>query len=171
MARGWATNPVVRNGRAVRHEETQRRGADHFVQFHVRDSACWSFHPYRRNRLAVLCRTSAFCYFSGARKLDAPIYLRLRSTALPTHFSTATKPSALLFARRLVKTTDQAFTLATADGEFANLIRLWVAPAFLQTTLSFEAAAAAGVPHRIANQRELSRQSVEPREGGPCLRR
>ena len=46
----------------------------------------------------------------------------------------------IAFARRLVKTTDQGFTLATADGEFANLIRLWVAPAFLQTALSFEAA-------------------------------
>ena len=46
----------------------------------------------------------------------------------------------IAFARRLVKTTDQAFTLATADGEFANVIRLWVAPAVLQTALSFEAA-------------------------------
>ncbi len=44
------------------------------------------------------------------------------------------------FARRLVKTTDQAFTLATAEGEFANLIRLRVAPALLQTAFSFEAA-------------------------------
>jgi len=34
----------------------------------------------------------------------------------------------IAFARRLVKTTDQAFTLATAEGEFANLIRVRVAP-------------------------------------------
>jgi 2-polyprenyl-6-methoxyphenol hydroxylase-like FAD-dependent oxidoreductase len=46
----------------------------------------------------------------------------------------------IAFARRLVKTTDQAFTVATADGEFANLMRVWIAPAALQAALSFEAA-------------------------------
>jgi len=46
----------------------------------------------------------------------------------------------IAFARRLVKTTDRAFTVATADGEFANLIRLWIAPVALQAALSFEAA-------------------------------
>ncbi len=46
----------------------------------------------------------------------------------------------IAFARRLVKTTDQAFTVATADGEFANLIRVWLAPAVLQAALSFDAA-------------------------------
>jgi 2-polyprenyl-6-methoxyphenol hydroxylase-like FAD-dependent oxidoreductase len=46
----------------------------------------------------------------------------------------------IAFARRLVKTTDQAFTVATADGEFANLIRVWIAPVVLQAALSFEAA-------------------------------
>jgi hypothetical protein len=44
------------------------------------------------------------------------------------------------FARRLVKTTDQAFTLATAKGEFADRIRLWVAPAVLRAAFSFDAA-------------------------------
>src|SRR5271154_6900843 len=34
----------------------------------------------------------------------------------------------IAFARRLVKTTDQAFTVATADGEFANLVRVWLPP-------------------------------------------
>ncbi len=46
----------------------------------------------------------------------------------------------IAFTRRLVKTTDQAFTLATAEGEFANLIRVRVAPVVLGTALSFEAA-------------------------------
>jgi 2-polyprenyl-6-methoxyphenol hydroxylase-like FAD-dependent oxidoreductase len=46
----------------------------------------------------------------------------------------------IAFARRLVKTTDQAFTVATADGAFANLVRLWLAPVVLEAALSFEAA-------------------------------
>ena len=46
----------------------------------------------------------------------------------------------IAFARRLVKTTDQAFTVATADGQFANLVRVWLAPVVLEAALSFEAA-------------------------------
>jgi 2-polyprenyl-6-methoxyphenol hydroxylase-like FAD-dependent oxidoreductase len=45
----------------------------------------------------------------------------------------------IAFARRLVKTTDQAFTVATADGEFANLVRIWLAPVVLEAALSFGA--------------------------------
>ncbi len=46
----------------------------------------------------------------------------------------------IAFARRLVRTTDQAFTIATAQGEFANLIRIWVAPVVIPAALSFAAA-------------------------------
>ena len=77
----------------------------------------------------------------------------------------------IAFARRLVKTTDQAFTVATADGEFANLVRVWLAPIVLQAALSFEAVRGVRVPHRIANQCELSREPAEPGQGGPCSRR
>jgi len=44
----------------------------------------------------------------------------------------------IAFARRLVKTTDQAFTIATAQGGFADLIRLWIAPVVMPAALSFE---------------------------------
>jgi 2-polyprenyl-6-methoxyphenol hydroxylase-like FAD-dependent oxidoreductase len=43
------------------------------------------------------------------------------------------------FARRLVKTTDQAFSLVTAPGEFANLVRLWIAPVALSGAFKLEA--------------------------------
>ena len=43
------------------------------------------------------------------------------------------------FARRLVRTTDQAFTIATAQGELANLVRIWVAPVVIPAALRFEA--------------------------------
>jgi 2-polyprenyl-6-methoxyphenol hydroxylase-like FAD-dependent oxidoreductase len=46
----------------------------------------------------------------------------------------------IAFARRLVKTTDQAFTLVSADGALANLVRVRVAPEILRTVLSFAAA-------------------------------
>ena len=74
----------------------------------------------------------------------------------------------IAFARRLVKTTDQAFTVATADGEFANLIRVWIAPAALQAALWFEVGQRIRVPHCVADQRELSRKPAEPRQGWAC---
>jgi 2-polyprenyl-6-methoxyphenol hydroxylase-like FAD-dependent oxidoreductase len=46
----------------------------------------------------------------------------------------------IAFARRLVKTTDQAFTFATAQGGFADFLRLWIAPTALAGVFSFEAA-------------------------------
>jgi 2-polyprenyl-6-methoxyphenol hydroxylase-like FAD-dependent oxidoreductase len=42
----------------------------------------------------------------------------------------------IAFARRLVRTTGQAFTIATAQGELANLVRLRVAP-FVPAALRF----------------------------------
>src|SRR5271165_2376974 len=45
----------------------------------------------------------------------------------------------IAFARKLVKTTDQAFALATAEGQFADLVRLWVAPAVIPGAFMFEA--------------------------------
>ncbi len=45
----------------------------------------------------------------------------------------------IAFARKLVKTTDQVFTFATAEGEFADLIRLRVAPTVLAGAFLFDA--------------------------------
>jgi hypothetical protein len=38
------------------------------------------------------------------------------------------EPERIAFARRLVETTDRAFTLVTSDGELARLVRLDVVP-------------------------------------------
>jgi 2-polyprenyl-6-methoxyphenol hydroxylase-like FAD-dependent oxidoreductase len=58
----------------------------------------------------------------------------------PEAFLDSYESERIGFARRLVATTDQAFTLATAEGGFANFIRLWVAPAALSSVFAFEAA-------------------------------
>ncbi len=44
------------------------------------------------------------------------------------------------FARRLVATTDKVFTVATAEGGFADFVRLWLFPDALSGLLSFHAA-------------------------------
>jgi 2-polyprenyl-6-methoxyphenol hydroxylase-like FAD-dependent oxidoreductase len=43
------------------------------------------------------------------------------------------------FARRLVATTDRVFSFATADGRFADFIRIHVAPVLFPFAVSFEA--------------------------------
>jgi 2-polyprenyl-6-methoxyphenol hydroxylase-like FAD-dependent oxidoreductase len=58
----------------------------------------------------------------------------------PDAFLDSYETERIAFARRLVKTTDQAFTLATAAGGFADLVRPSVAPAVLQAAFSFDAA-------------------------------
>src|SRR5260370_15043056 len=48
-------------------------------------------------------------------------------------------PKRIAFARRLVKTTDQAFTLATAEGKLASIIRTRIVPVVLPALAKFEA--------------------------------
>jgi 2-polyprenyl-6-methoxyphenol hydroxylase-like FAD-dependent oxidoreductase len=60
------------------------------------------------------------------------------------------------FARRLVETTDRAFTFASAEGRFADLIRLWAAPVILGAALSFE-------PVRVFAFRTVSQINVNYR--------
>ena len=52
--------------------------------------------------------------------------------------STATRPSASAFARRLVATTDRAFSLATAEGPVADFVRTRLAPVVAASALSLE---------------------------------
>src|SRR5271165_2798128 len=77
----------------------------------------------------------------------------------------------IAFARRLVRTTDQAFTIATAEGELANLIRLWVAPVFHSGGAEFRGVARVGVRRGLPDRRELSPQSGQRGEGGARPRR
>src|SRR5262252_1799628 len=44
------------------------------------------------------------------------------------------------FARRLVATTDRIFSVVTAEGRFADIIRTRVAPVLIPTAMAFEAA-------------------------------
>src|SRR5262249_31048833 len=47
------------------------------------------------------------------------------------------EPERIAFARRLVKTTDQAFTAVTSSGPIARFVRLGIAPAVLPLLFSF----------------------------------
>jgi hypothetical protein len=49
------------------------------------------------------------------------------------------EPERIAFARRLVATTDEAFTAVTSDGPIARLLRLRVVPALVPLLFSFRA--------------------------------
>ena len=54
-----------------------------------------------------------------------------RTTDAPRALLESYEAERIAFARRLVGTTDQAFTLVTAEGAFADLIRLRIAPSVI----------------------------------------
>src|SRR5262249_46807896 len=49
------------------------------------------------------------------------------------------EPERITFARRLVKTTDRVFTLATAEGKIAEIVRTRVVPTVLPLLTKFDA--------------------------------
>lgn len=64
-------------------------------------------------------------------KLAAVLRSRASDSILDTY-----EPERIAFARRLVKTTDQAFTLVTSPGVFARLLRLRLVPLVLPALFS-----------------------------------
>ena len=64
---------------------------------------------------------------------------RFSAAARRKLYWTATSPSAIAFARRLVNTTDRVFTLATAEGRIADLIRTRLVPVLFPAAAKFEA--------------------------------
>ncbi|HEY7056381.1 MAG TPA: FAD-dependent monooxygenase [Vicinamibacterales bacterium] len=62
-----------------------------------------------------------------AWKLAAVVYRRAPEWILETY-----EPERIAFARRLVATTDRAFTAVTSDGMIARTLRLHVAPTLIQ---------------------------------------
>ena len=69
-----------------------------------------------------------------AWKLKAVLTDRAPDTLLDSY-----EEERIAFARRLVKTTDRVFTLATAEGRIAELIRTRIVPLLLPAAAKFEA--------------------------------
>jgi hypothetical protein len=89
------------------------------------------------------------------------------------------EPERIEFARRLVATTDRVFTLATAQGPLADLVRTRLVPQVVPRALAFEAVREFLFPHRLPDHGELPRPSAERRGRGlphggdrlPCVGR
>src|SRR5262245_50394362 len=69
-----------------------------------------------------------------AWKLRAVLAGQARNDLLDTY-----EVERIAFARRLVQTTDRVFTLVTAEGRLADLIRTRIAPVVLPALAKFDA--------------------------------
>src|SRR6266516_1787529 len=70
-----------------------------------------------------------------AWKLAAVLHGRAHASLLDSY-----EPERIAFARRLVATTDQAFTGVTSDGAIARRVRLNIVPAVAPAVFAFRAA-------------------------------
>ena len=89
----------------------------------------------------------------------------------PTRSSTRYEPERIAFARRLVATTDRAFTFVTNDGALARWVRLRIVPRILSRILSVHRRAALHVPHSLADRDSITGQPAQRRPGGTRSRR
>ncbi len=81
------------------------------------------------------------------------------------------EPERIAFARRLVATTDQAFTYVTSNGPIARRVRLNVVPAVIPMIFAIRGHATLHVSDGLADGGELSRQPLERGTRGIGVRR
>jgi 2-polyprenyl-6-methoxyphenol hydroxylase-like FAD-dependent oxidoreductase len=74
------------------------------------------------------------------------------------------EPERIAFARKLVATTDRAFTLGTTAGAFARFMRIRVIPRIAPVLFRIPATRVL-LPHRLPNRGPLPRERVEPGRG------
>ena len=98
-----------------------------------------------------------------AWKLAAVLHGRADASLLDSY-----EPERIAFARRLVATTDQAFTGVTSAGAIARLVRLHIVPLLIPALFPLQGGAALHVSHGLADGGELPGKQPErgPRGNG-----
>jgi 2-polyprenyl-6-methoxyphenol hydroxylase-like FAD-dependent oxidoreductase len=132
------------SGRAIEHLGLEVRKVNWFSTYHVHHRVAGSF---ARGRAFVL---------GDAAHIHSPVGGQGMNTGIGDAINLAWKLAAVLagradaalldtyeaerisFARRLVATTDRAFSFVTADGPLADLVRTRVAPVVLSTAVRLD---------------------------------
>jgi 2-polyprenyl-6-methoxyphenol hydroxylase-like FAD-dependent oxidoreductase len=132
--------------RAIRNMKVDVRRVNWFSTYHV------------HHRVAQRFREGRAFLLGDAAHIHSPAGGQGMNTGIGDAINLAWKISAVLggkasddlldsyeaerigFARRLVATTDRAFSLATAEGPLADVLRTRVAPTLIPTFVGFEAA-------------------------------
>jgi 2-polyprenyl-6-methoxyphenol hydroxylase-like FAD-dependent oxidoreductase len=150
---------TVRDERAERGEELRFEDVSDRAIRNLRvtiDRVNWFSTYHVHHRVAGRFRDSRAFLLGDAAHIHSPAGGQGMNTGIGDAINLAWKlkaaldggPDSLLdsyeieraaFARRLVATTDRAFTFVSSAGAFADVVRVWAAPAILCAALSFEA--------------------------------
>ena len=152
---GTVQNPLTKSWEALRFEDVSHRAIDHLkVQI---NKVNWFSTYYVHHRVAALFRKGRAFLLGDAAHVHSPAGGQGMNTGIGDAINLAWKlaavlggraPDALLdsyeperiaFARRLVNTTDRVFTLATAEGRIAELVRTRLVPVLIPAAAKFEA--------------------------------
>ncbi len=132
--------------RAIQHLKVQVERVNWFSTYRVHHRVTGHF---RKGRAFVLGDAAHIHSPAGGQGMNTGIGDAINLAWKLQAVLTGGAPEALLdsyeaerieFARRLVATTDKVFTLATADGRLAELIRTRIAPAIMPRLIGFESA-------------------------------
>ncbi len=133
------------SGRAIRNLKVKVEAANWFSTYRVHHRVAGRFRKGRAFLLGDAAHIHSPVGGQGmntgigdainlAWKLKAALDGRATDALLDSY-----EAERIAFARRLVRTTDQAFTLVTAEGAFADLIRLRIAPTAIAGAFLFGA--------------------------------
>jgi len=92
-----------------------------------------------------------------AWKLAAVLNRRANPSLLESY-----EPERIAFARRLVATTDRAFTAVTSSGAIARVVRLRLVPLLFPAPVQIQDGATSRVSYRFADSCELPPKQLEP---------
>ena len=152
---GTVQNPLTKSWDALTFEDVSHRAIDHLkVQI---NKVNWFSTYYVHHRVTQQFRKGRAFLLGDAAHIHSPAGGQGMNTGIGDAINLAWKfaevlggraPEALLdsyeperiaFARRLVSTTDRVFTLATAEGRIAGLVRTRLAPVLIPAAAKFEA--------------------------------
>ncbi len=132
--------------RAIQNLEVQVRRLNWFSTYHVHHRVAQQF---RKGRAFLLGDAAHIHSPAGGQGMNTGIgdainlawklAAALRGTA-PDRLLDSFEAERIVFARRLVATTDRAFSFATAEGAIADVLRTRISPLLISAVASFGAA-------------------------------
>jgi len=132
--------------RAINHLKVDVRNVNWFSTYHVHHRVTEHF---RKGRAFLLGDAAHIHSPAGGQGMNTgigdAINLAWKLAAVlrgdaPDQLLDSYEAERIGFARRLVATTDRVFSVVTAEGRFADIIRTRVAPVLIPTAMAFEAA-------------------------------
>ncbi len=155
------------SNRAIEHLKVEVQGVNWFSTYHVHHRVADHF---RKGRAFLLGDAAHIHSPAGGQGMNTgigdAINLAWKLAAVlagraPDRLLDSYEAERIGFARRLVATTDRAFSLVTAEGRIADILRTRVVPVLFPRNHLVRGSARVHLSDGLANHSELSRRSAE----------